>query len=292
MYIIIGRRLFISSETDLLNEGTSSKIWKKSIVSAITGSVFCGKKSLSSEHLHHNRNSRASTHSELETPCKSLSQFNIPPADRNKNHKAGKSNKNYKIDGSQSLGNIYLHSLSPLSSTEIDIRQSYLSRGYRNGSLNGNNSKRDDSPEEIELKTVDTDNSNVSRSPPKLKVGVRSHNLPQRSFSVDGATFISARLDKPRSNELKELCLKRNTLIMRMVTFTFMLSYLPFLILVTLRYSHPEIPGSLSRNSLIVYHVFLRSYFFNSVIRPFIYAVMNEDFRHGVMNLFRNVVNR
>ncbi|KAH3813736.1 hypothetical protein DPMN_142203 [Dreissena polymorpha] len=75
-------------------------------------------------------------------------------------------------------------------------------------------------------------------------------------------------------------------LIMRMVTF--MMSYLPYLILVMLRYLDEDIPRKLPTNLKIVYHVFLKSYFLNSVSRPFIYIVMYERYRKKLLNLIRS----
>jgi len=86
---------------------------------------------------------------------------------------------------------------------------------------------------------------------------------------------------------IKEASLKRNTLIMRMVTFTFMLSYLPFLVLVTWRYADNNIPGKLSTKGKIVYNVFIKTYFLNSVIRPFIYFAMNDQYRFEMLKLIR-----
>ncbi|KAH3712824.1 hypothetical protein DPMN_072581 [Dreissena polymorpha] len=85
--------------------------------------------------------------------------------------------------------------------------------------------------------------------------------------------------------DLKELPLKRNMLIMRMVTFTFIVSYLPYLILVMLRYVDEDIPKKMPTHLKIVYHVFLKSSFLNSVLHPFIYIVMNERYRKKLLNL-------
>ena len=94
-----------------------------------------------------------------------------------------------------------------------------------------------------------------------------------------------------KMSDIKESSLRQNTVIMRMVTVTFILSYLPFLVIVTLRYSNPDkIPGKLSKPALVAYHIFLRSYFINSVTRPFIYVFMNEEFRQKVTALFLSCI--
>ncbi|XP_052249789.1 uncharacterized protein LOC127857434 [Dreissena polymorpha] len=132
----------------------------------------------------------------------------------------------------------------------------------------------------------------------KTKENINGYCRAQLSVSITSAFGGSTDLSmlhlaaphpqaKPVAN-LKELSLKRNTLIMRMVTFTFMMSYLPYLILVMLRYLDEDIPRKLPTNLKIVYQVFLKSYFLNSVLRPFIYIVMNERYRMKLLKLIRS----
>ena len=92
--------------------------------------------------------------------------------------------------------------------------------------------------------------------------------------------------DELRNSAVKECSLKRNTLIMRVVTMAFIVSFLPYLIIVTIRSSNPNIPHKLDKAAQIAYHVFLRSYFINSMINPFIYGFLNEEFRHKLKSLF------
>ncbi|WAR16042.1 TLR1-like protein, partial [Mya arenaria] len=92
--------------------------------------------------------------------------------------------------------------------------------------------------------------------------------------------------DELRHSEVKEFSLRSNTLMMRMVTIAFVISFFPYLVIVTLRYSNPDIPNKLGIAEQIAYHVFLRTYFINSMINPFIYGFMNMEFRAKLKELF------
>lgn len=83
-----------------------------------------------------------------------------------------------------------------------------------------------------------------------------------------------------------------NTVTMAMVTVAFMVSFLPYLIIVTLRYIDNHFYFDLSKSKKIAYHVFLRQYFLNSVINPLIYSFSNKKFRLTVMKTFKQLVGR
>ena len=83
-----------------------------------------------------------------------------------------------------------------------------------------------------------------------------------------------------------------NTVTMAMVTIAFMVSFLPYLIIVTLRYINSQFYFDLDKNEKIVYHVFLRQYFLNSVINSFIYSYSNKHFRLIVVRTFKTLLVR
>ncbi|XP_052761484.1 cholecystokinin receptor type A-like [Mya arenaria] len=77
-----------------------------------------------------------------------------------------------------------------------------------------------------------------------------------------------------------------NTTALLLITATYIISFLPYLVVVSLRYVNPDFYKELSVDKRIVYHVFLRTYFLNSVISPFIYGFVNKKFR----TFFKNCV--
>ncbi|XP_045180966.2 neuropeptide S receptor-like [Mercenaria mercenaria] len=82
---------------------------------------------------------------------------------------------------------------------------------------------------------------------------------------------------------------RKNTVMMRMVTIAFMVSFTPFLCILIIRYSNPKYYFGLDKSGKIAYHVFLRTYFINSMVNPFIYGFMNLHFRKLVKELLSNV---
>ncbi|KAK3578945.1 hypothetical protein CHS0354_035577 [Potamilus streckersoni] len=84
---------------------------------------------------------------------------------------------------------------------------------------------------------------------------------------------------------------RKNTIMMRMVTIAFMVSFTPFLVLVIIRVCYPKVLDfrNLNYSSKIAYSVFLRSYFLNSVVNPFIYGFMNKQFRVMVKLTLRKI---
>lgn len=284
VYIIIGKRLYISSHFDFENKEPRSNLFKHGIISAITGSVFCGnrRKSVSSENYHHRP--RISTVSDLIYPNSRLSNVSDisckAPEERNKKeHINGHGTTKMQHEGniSKSLNDISTACAYSVSNHKVELLATNKVPCEKAES---------DFNKTVPLRSISSPSQcETNRTSIESGDSVFVRPLMPRSVSVDGAQMFSTCIDKTKKVDLKELSLKRNTLIMRMVTFTFMLSYLPFLIIVTLRYSNPDIPGKLSGAPLIVYHVFLRSYFFNSVTRPFIYAVMNKEYRNCVLQL-------
>ncbi|XP_055998090.1 cholecystokinin receptor type A-like [Ostrea edulis] len=71
----------------------------------------------------------------------------------------------------------------------------------------------------------------------------------------------------------------KTTLMLFLVTLLFNLSFLPYLIIVILRYTDPYFYTRLTSGGKAVYNVVLRSYFLNSVVNPIVYCFMSKHFR-------------
>ncbi|XP_053383420.1 G-protein coupled receptor 39-like [Mercenaria mercenaria] len=296
-YIIIGKKLYISSHTDLENTGNKSGLFKRGLLSAITGSVLCGRRteSISAENFN-SRPVRISTVSEhtrfstLSTESEMAGAMPIITHQRGTFNAQDTSGKSNDTNFSKSMNNIYNSCAYSTADQKVDLHTKEKQKDLPSNEQS-NNVTRHHKTSLTSKRQLSQPNANRS-STESSNSALFSHPLLPRSISMDGAQLYSTCIEKPKKLDLKEISLKRNTLIMRMVTFTFILSYLPFLIIVTIRYANPDIPGKLSRTPLIAYHVFLRSYFFNSVIRPFIYAIMNKEYRLCVLQLLhiRNCV--
>lgn len=300
MYIIIGRRLFISSHTDLVTTGKRPEMFKQSLMSAITGSALCSSNradSASVENIHYSRHARMSaptditalhnrdlSTSEATLPHSQNSSGTVNPSPRDRISYEMAQNGNSKSKSMHNIQNSCTYS-AVKQKANLNINSKHLD--CKDGCQKCTHHTHDSTDVINDKSKRHQCNSNSNRNRISAVSAESSSERPllSRSVSMDGSVKFATVVEKPRALDLKEQCLRRNTLIMRMVTFTFMLSYLPFLVLVTLRYSNPDIPATLTRTRQIVYHVFLRSYFFNSVIRPFIYAIMNKEYRNCVFEI-------
>lgn len=268
VYILIGRRLYISSHIDIVDSSSQQGLLKRSIMSAITGTTGSSTKTSASY---------------CEEDCSGQ-----PKRGSKNRYRAGQPR------GSADLG------WKKENPAFVQMSPSKFRSLHCIPIIHGSDSRNDLSKQETQsltgsfvmepingsrnVRNKDTIYGSQTGSPNFGKPSIT------RSASLDIAKLHSTANGqnslKPNT-DLKEMSLRRNTLIMRMVTFTFMLSYLPFLILVTLRYSDPDVPTKLDKTAKIVYHVFLRTYFLNSVIRPFIYIVMNDRYRAKVKTLLK-----
>lgn len=144
-------------------------------------------------------------------------------------------------------------------------------------SVNGNRYKRNSmTPQEQPLQsiteTTDINDSKILSSSSSQRLSIRSRPRLSRKLST-----------------VKSKPTRKNTVMMRMVTIAFVLSFTPFLCILIIRYSNTKYYWSLNVPGKIVYSVLLRTYFINSMVNPFIYGFMNLHFRHLVKQLFRNI---
>jgi len=119
-----------------------------------------------------------------------------------------------------------------------------------------------------------------------------SVSFADRKDSTVSAKPTGRRLSRKYST-IKQKATRKNTLMMRVVTIAFMLSYTPFLVILIIRYTHTQDSLtyylSLPKANKIAYKVFLNSYFINSMINPYIYGFMNAEFRQMVKQLFASI---
>ncbi|XP_045162472.1 orexin receptor type 2-like [Mercenaria mercenaria] len=90
----------------------------------------------------------------------------------------------------------------------------------------------------------------------------------------------SEKLRKHSARLRKSKRVRRKTLIMFIVTLVFIVTTIVYLILVSIIASTDDILQKLNDASKAVYFFFLRLYFINHVINPFIYGVLDPEFKH------------
>lgn len=79
----------------------------------------------------------------------------------------------------------------------------------------------------------------------------------------------------------------RTTTIFVAVTAAFILSYLPFLVVMITRNIKKNFEDILSPSAEVFYKFCLKSYFINNAINPVIYSFLNRNFRADVINIFK-----
>lgn len=79
----------------------------------------------------------------------------------------------------------------------------------------------------------------------------------------------------------------RTTTIFVAVTAAFIISYLPFLVVMVTRNIKKNFEDILSPSAEVFYKFCLKSYFINNAINPVIYSFLNRNFRADVINIFK-----
>lgn len=82
-----------------------------------------------------------------------------------------------------------------------------------------------------------------------------------------------------RGSSIRRQILSKTTIMMFLVTVAFILSFVPHTMAVIIRYQAKGHIQSLSTSGMVTYQLFLRSYFMNSVLNPFIYCFVSKQFR-------------
>ncbi|XP_061183164.1 cholecystokinin receptor type A-like [Saccostrea echinata] len=80
---------------------------------------------------------------------------------------------------------------------------------------------------------------------------------------------------------------RQYTVIMLSITVAYVISFLPYLCLVTWRtVAKGYEPNLLSKSELVAFQIFLRSFLINNAVNPLIYGFLNTEFRHFIFACF------
>lgn len=110
-------------------------------------------------------------------------------------------------------------------------------------------------------------------------------------FIIRGASTIR-KSDRNKCTKCVTVRIGRSTLMLFLITLAYILSFVPFYIIVIIRQSNEMFVQALSKSELMAYHLFLRSYLLSSAINPFIYSFCNAQFREYCRDLFLHVILR
>lgn len=111
------------------------------------------------------------------------------------------------------------------------------------------------------------------------------HSKPMLKTRISSRTCIIKRQRKLHDQYIH---LKKYTMLMLFISLAFVMSFLPYLGLVTWRTLAPNYERNLlSKSELIVFNIFMRSWMISSVVNPLIYGFFNKDFRSFVSLFLR-----
>lgn len=140
----------------------------------------------------------------------------------------------------------------------------------------GNSQEKSDSEDE----TKDL-NSSTKRSGKKTNSNTaaekRAKYSRKRSMSV-------------QSEEVRRARMIKITVMLFVVTLLFMLSFIPYCVIVIIRYINPTYYFTLSYTGKAVYQFVLRSYLLSMSMNPIIYSFMSQKFREECRNCFLKMI--
>lgn len=118
-------------------------------------------------------------------------------------------------------------------------------------------------------------------------IGSRISHVLTRMTSITSVSTSKSLAGTLRKNQyLKQARARKTAFIMFIISITYVISYLPHLILMVLRQANGEFVDNLSDTDRAIYKFFLRSYFLNCAINPLIYSVCDSRFRSACAELF------
>ncbi|CAL1547526.1 unnamed protein product, partial [Lymnaea stagnalis] len=135
--------------------------------------------------------------------------------------------------------------------------------------------------------------SNNNKSASKYIPGMASclPNTTVRDY-LAGQTLVQAG-ERSASSRKRRRARQQTTLVAFSVTSVFVLSFLPHLTLMIAKLViFPGFDLDLRGAAFVAYNVFVRSYFVNSMCNPFIYGILNAQFRLEVQRILRSVCCR
>lgn len=107
--------------------------------------------------------------------------------------------------------------------------------------------------------------------------------IGRKIVGLRNSNVLSADAERMRSSTKRK---KQATLVLFLITLAFEFTFLPFIIITNIRFfKGPAWYNNQSRGGKMAYHFFLRSYYFNNAVNPFIYCIGSSNFRSALHKL-------
>lgn len=126
--------------------------------------------------------------------------------------------------------------------------------------------------------STDMSSDQVTETTPKKKC------INHRDRRISSVSVCSVKGAKKR-----QIKVTRTTVVLFAVTVAYVLSYLPFLILMVIRSVKKDFEDGLSPSAELLYKFCVKSYFINNAINPLIYSFLNINFRKDANALLRRI---
>ncbi|KAL3890013.1 hypothetical protein ACJMK2_002318 [Sinanodonta woodiana] len=160
----------------------------------------------------------------------------------------------------------------------------------------------DDLNNEKDVSVTETEDNDHSTGPSKYQfskihspsIGEKINRITRHVSSALSVITSRSSREHPfeRTQYLKEARARRTAFLMFAITLTFILSYLPHLLLMLMRSLDDAFVDNMSNSERVVYKFFLRSYFLNCALNPFVYGACDSRFRSSCKDLFKKIFRR
>lgn len=163
----------------------------------------------------------------------------------------------------------------------------------KSGRTFSNSSTRDsqetDVPEEVKGQTPDDNGSDpISTDMSSEQMNdsyTKKKCIKDRKFSSISSGSIKSSVSKKR-----KIKVTRTTVVLFAVTVAYVVSYLPFLILMVIRSVKKDFEDNLTPTQELVFKFFVKSYFINNAINPLIYSFLNINFRKDAQKMLKRLI--
>lgn len=125
----------------------------------------------------------------------------------------------------------------------------------------------------------------VSSDPITTDMSSDQENWNDDRRMSSGSNYQSTFTNKRHSRN--QIRVTRTTVVLFAVTVAYVISFLPFLIVMVVRNIIDDFEENLDDASEVVYKFCVKSYFINNAINPVIYSFLNENFRKDTKVIFR-----
>ena len=146
--------------------------------------------------------------------------------------------------------------------------------------------KNDD--KKVQVKTVSKMTSQSDNSSPANGTGEKIMPIDCGIY-ICSSEMTAPRIKDKKTKHIRRACARKATTSLFLVSLVFVLSYLPLLVLLLIRGIVAGFEAELTDSERVTYKFFLRLWFLNCAINPFIYGLSDSMFRENCKDVFYNL---